>query len=166
MTIGIAARASRQFAAACPAEVAFDFLCDVAASARLFPLLADIQRAPSYDRGADLAWRSVLRPQGPPPFSLVPVYVCRYHLEPGARRLSWSPVEGAGNTRVSGRCQVDADGPSARLSFELSMETQLSAPALARRIAQAAVQVGFEGAVSTYVRRVQRHLERGRAAST
>ena len=161
MAAAVAARAARSVSLPCPADEAFAFVADVEASARLFPLLEAIGRAPSFDRGDARAWRTRLRPQGPGAFAVQPEYVSRYTAHPEERRLVWTPVPDEGNALVAGSCQVEDEGAGCRVLLSVEMETTLPAPRLAARAIERAVQLGFDAAVTIHVRRIAAHLSRG-----
>ena len=159
MPIPVVARSERALALRCPADVAFAFVSDIDATARLFPLLEEIGRASAYDEGAAQAWMTRLRPQGPGSFSVQPVYVSRYLVEPAERRLTWAPVPETGNARVSGSCVVEPDGSGCRVQLAVQMETEVPAPAFAAGAVRRAVQLGFDAAVAVHAGRIAAHLD-------
>ena len=129
---------------------AFALLSDVPAWGRLFPRVAAIEPLPEPD-----AFRWTMEPIGPPGVAVQTVYGCRYTVDAAARTVAWTPVDGVGNARFSGRVEAEAR-PDGGTDLHLALDAVLTvpAPAILRPLVAAAVALEFGRMMDTFAGRL------------
>ena len=145
----------REVRLAAPLGRAWALLRDVPAWGALFPRVASV--APLPDRGPDVfAWR--MEPMGPPGGRVAVAYACRYHADPEAHRLAWTPVAGVGNAAFAGACRLWADGDATAGTLRLDSTLQIPAPRFARPLVQATLPPEMGRMTDTFLRRLDAAL--------
>ena len=104
-------------------------ISDVPDSVAHFPGLADFSLA-----GEVYTWK--LEKAGMKKVSVQAVYAVRYSPDPEAHQISWAPVEGIGNTRVSGKWVLEGVGGGTRLTLHNDFAIKLDLPRVLRRFAE------------------------------
>ncbi len=94
-------------------------------------------------------------PIGPPGVAVAVVYACRYAFDAAAQTIAWSPVEGVGTGRFSGRVALEAR-PDGGTDAHLDLDAVLSipAPAFIRPLVVAAVTFEFGRMMDTFAARL------------
>lgn len=114
-------------------EQAFALVCSIPDSSAHFPGVESVT-----PEAGGWTWR--LEKAGVGSVSLQAVYGCRYVSDAAARTLTWSPLEGVGNTRVSGSWRI-APGPGGtRLEFRNRAVLSLPLPRLMRAMVAGFIQ--------------------------
>ncbi len=150
MSITIEIEIRRDFAIDGPYDKVFDLLADVPASASHFPKLEKLT-----DLG-DNTFRWEMDKVGVDKYSIQTSYACKYVSDKDAGTISWTPVEGEGNSRVSGRWKIKADGDNrTQLSFQTEAELTLPFPKLMKMAISPVIKHEFNGVVDQYVKNLQ-----------
>ncbi len=153
----IEVRTRRELRVDASPKATFSFLADVPTSARLYPKMKAL-----VDLGND-AYRWEMEPIGISGFSHQVVYACRYERDEPRGTLSWTPVEGEGNSEVSGSWRLAPDGTGTRLVFEAHGQLSVPVPFLLRPVAGPFVEREFESQIETYLGNITRALAGGAA---
>lgn len=115
-------------------QAVFDVLVDVPDSVSHFPDVESLLR-----EGPGNAWTWKLKKLGVGKVSLQTVYACRYENDPGTLSIWWSPLEGIGNARASGRWTIQAAGEGTEITLDNEFEMAFKLPKLMKKVAQGAV---------------------------
>lgn len=140
-----------------PMHLAYEF--DVKASApEAFALLADVPRSAShYPKLAHLvdlgkgAYRWEMEPVGSGPVQIQTIYASRYVGNKKKGTVTWTPVAGEGNARVSGSWTITQHPQFTRLQLDIQGEIDLPLPGLMKAIAAPIVESEFEGLTERYI---------------
>jgi len=135
-------------------DACYALVADVPDSAAHFPQLEEL-----VPEGGGYTWR--LEKVGAGKLSLQAIYGSRYDMDPEARRVAWSPIEGVGNARVSGAWTITPQGDGARLDFTNSFTLTVNLPRLLRRPAQALVERENSRLVDAYLANLKETLDGG-----
>ncbi len=132
-------------------DAAMALLADVPAWGRLFPRVDTIEPLPEPD-----AFLWTMEPIGPPGVAVQTVYGCQYTIDTEARTVAWTPIDGVGNARFSGRVEAEAraDGGT-DLHLALDSVLTIPAPALIRPLVVAAVSLEFGRMMNTFADRLE-----------
>ncbi len=133
-------------------DAAFAFLVDVPAWGALFPNVERIE--PPGGEPDAFVW--TMAPIGPPGVAVQVVYACRYAADAAAQTVAWSPVEGVGTGRFSGRVDLEAradGGTDAHLDLDAVLS--IPAPAFIRPLVVAAVTFEFGRMMDTFAGRLE-----------
>ena len=120
----------------------FKVLAEVPNSVSHFPDLVSLT-----PEGGGYTWR--MKKLGVGKVSLQAVYACRYSNDPQQLSVWWEPVEGVGNSRVSGRWTLAPAGSGTQVTLENQFAMTFKLPKLMKKVAQGAVVrrgPGFLGA--------------------
>jgi carbon monoxide dehydrogenase subunit G len=140
-----------------PVELGFEF--DVNASAdEVFDVLANVPDSashyPKVDRLTDIgdgAYRWEMAKIGVGSLTLQTVYASRYVSDKAKGTVRWTPVEGDGNTRVSGSWKITESKKSTRIKLQIQAELSLPVPALMKMVAAPLVESEFEKMTEQYI---------------
>lgn len=114
-------------------EQAFALVCSIPDSSAHFPGVESV----TPEAGG---WTWKLEKAGVGSISLQAVYGCRYTPDAAARTLAWAPVEGVGNTRVSGSWRIGLGPGGTRLEFKNRAVLSLPLPRLMRGMVEGFIQ--------------------------
>lgn len=117
-------RLTREFTVRASPETAHALLADVPRSAAHFP---GVRRLVSL---GDNCFRWEMEPVGVGELALQTVYASRYHDDPGALRISWTPLPDTGNAEVAGHWQLQVVPAGTRVHLELDTHFTLPVPHL------------------------------------
>ncbi len=150
MSITIEIEINRDFAIEGPFDKVFDLLADVPASASYFPKLDKLT-----DLG-DNSFRWEMEKVGIDKYNIQTSYACNYVSDKEAGTISWTPVEGEGNSRVSGRWKIRKEGENlTQLRFQTEAELTLPFPRLMKMAISPVIKHEFNGLVDQYVKNLQ-----------
>lgn len=153
MAIRITIEINRAFDVRTDFESVFSLLADVPASASFFPKLDTLEPL------GDSAYRWEMEKIGIDKYTIQTIYGCRYHTDREAGQIIWQPVEGEGNSRVSGRWHITpTGGDSTHLAFQTQAELNLPLPGLLKLAVSPVVKHEFNALVDKYIRNLQRHF--------
>lgn len=138
-------------------DLGFEF--DVKASAKeVFGVLANVPDSashyPKVEKLTDLgggAYRWEMEPIGVGTLHLQTVYASRYVSNPAQKTVTWSPVEGEGNARVSGSWTITAGKKSTKVVLQVEAELALPLPALMKVVVAPVVEAEFEQLTEQYI---------------
>lgn len=155
--ITAATTVERSFRLAASPDAAWALLEDVPRWGRLFPHVEAIE---PYPAGGPDAYRWTLEPLGPPGGRVRTVYACRYRRQPGARTLSWTPIDGVGTARFEGEARLTPDGDGTAGTLRLGAALQIPAPRFVRAIVEPAVAVEMARMTDTFLGRLDPEIAR------
>lgn len=135
-------------------EDTYALLADVPSSVAHFPEIESLVE----ERGA-WVWR--LRKLGAGPLTFQVHYAARYAFDPVARVVRWDPVDGVGNTRVSGRWTVTPSGSGARFSMDTTFTLSLPFPRPLKGAVEAILQHENERILGIYLNNLATTLNGG-----
>lgn len=151
MAIDVHVDWSRRFAVRAGASDVFRLLSDVPRSAAHFPRVASLTAL-----GPD-TYQWQMQRVGTPQLGIQTTYACKYTSDALRRHIEWTPVEGIGNARLSGRWTIaDLDGASTRV--ELAIAGRLSVPlsGLLKGVVAPMVEAEFKSLLDQYIANLTR----------
>jgi carbon monoxide dehydrogenase subunit G len=141
-----------EFGVKAPYQSVFDLLSDVPKSASHFPKL---------DRLVDLGdgvYRWEMAKIGIAKFTLQTIYASKYVANPAKGTVVWTPVEGEGNSLVSGSWKIVDKKKSTHLTLHIQGEVTMPLPSMVKMIVVPAVQAEFEKLVEHYIANLTKTL--------
>lgn len=148
MTIHVSINLGYEFAVKASAQTVFDLLSDVPASASHFPRVHKL-----VDLGSGV-YRWEMEDMGLGPVSLQTVYASRYVADRSLGRVTWTPVDGEGNARVSGNWVVAPKKASTLITLRIVSDMILPLPSLMKGVVTPVVESEFEKLVEQYIDRL------------
>jgi len=142
----------REFRVKADPKQAYALLADVPGSASHYPKVKALR-----DLG-DGAYRWEMQEIGLSGFSHQVVYACRYEEDEAGGTVRWTPVNGEGNSEISGSWRLEPEGGGTRLTLEVRGDLSVPVPWLLRSIAGPFVEREFKQQIDTYVRNLTRAL--------
>lgn len=133
-------------------EEVWAVIADVPLSASHFP---DVDRLVPLGDGV---YRWELKSVGLGGMRLQTVYATRYVADAAAGTVTWTAVEGIGNTRVSGQWRMAPQGTGTRLDLRNVSSFHLPLPGPLRRVISPAAEAVHRAAVGTYVDNLARRF--------
>ena len=109
-------------------ETVFEILSDIPDSVAHFPGLEEL--TPAGD-----GYRWVLEKHGPSKYAVKMEYAVRYETDADALTVTWSPIEGIGNSRVEGQWTIRRRGDRTVASIRNDLSIFLKIPRIVRRLA-------------------------------
>jgi len=134
------------------AQDAFALLSDVPRSASHYPKLAHLE-----DLGKN-SYRWEMEPVGSGPVHVQTVYAAKYVASKSKGTVTWTPVAGEGNARVSGSWTITAHAGFTRLVLAIDGSVDLPLPALMKAVAEPIVEFEFESLTEQYLDRIAQSL--------
>jgi carbon monoxide dehydrogenase subunit G len=152
MATTVQVKARRELRVKADPKRAFALLSDVRTSAGHYPKVKNL-----VDLGNG-AFRWEMQEIGMSAFSHQVVYACRYESDEAGGTITWTPVEGEGNSEVSGSWRLAPEGDGTRLTFEGRGDLSIPVPWLLRSVAGPFVEKEFNQQIDTYLRNIIRAL--------
>lgn len=134
------------------AQDAFALLSDVPRSASHYPKLAHLE-----DLGKN-SYRWEMEPVGSGPVHVQTVYAAKYVASKTKGTVTWTPVAGEGNARVSGSWTITPHTGFTRLVLTIDGSVDLPLPALMKAVAEPIVEFEFESLTEQYLDRIAQSL--------
>ena len=138
-------------------ELGYEFTVHAAAS-EVFAVLADVPTSASFYLGVDQlvdlggnAYRWEMEKIGLPHLTLQTVYASRYTSNKAKGTVSWTPVPGEGNARVSGSWKITTAKPGTHVVLAVQAELDLPLPAMMKPVLHPLVQAEFERLTERYI---------------
>jgi len=147
--------ANKRFHTSAPVAEVFAVLSDVPRSVGHYPDVETLQRL------EDGVYRWDLQELGAAGISHRIFYACRYVLDAEAGTVSWTPVEGVGNGRISGRWQLTADAAGTWIDFHNTGTLSVPIPRLLKSVGVPYVQAAFSAQIETYLANLVQTFEGG-----
>jgi carbon monoxide dehydrogenase subunit G len=144
--------ARREFRVSADPRRAFALLADVPNSASHYPKVKNL-----VDLGNG-AYRWEMQEVGVSGFSHQVVYACRYQGDETQGTVTWTPIEGEGNSKIAGSWKIAADGDGARLGFETTGDLSVPVPWLLRSVVGPFIEREFNQQIDTYVENLTKAL--------
>ena len=132
----------------------YAILADVPDSVAHFPRVASL-----VPENGGYTW--TLETLGVGKFTIRTSYGCKYHVEAKTHSVSWEPIAGVGNTRVSGHWTIQPSGSATHLSIDNTAELTLDIPRLFSGMAHKIVQRENNQRLEEYLQNLRRTLEGG-----
>ena len=152
MSLSISLDLAYEFAVKAPYKTVFDLLSDVPASASHFPQIETLT-----DLGQQ-RFRWQMQKVGNDQISLQTVYASAYTSNRRKGTITWVPVDGVGNARVSGSWAVSNRKTHTHLVLHISGTVDTPLPALMKVVVVPLVQAEFEQLVETYIDNLIEHF--------
>lgn len=126
--------------------------------ADVFNVLADVPTSASFYPGVDQlvdlggnAYRWEMEKIGLPHLTLQTVYASRYTSNKAKGIVSWTPVQGEGNARVTGSWKISAAKPGTHVVLAVQAELDLPLPAMMKPVLHPLVEAEFERLTERYI---------------
>jgi carbon monoxide dehydrogenase subunit G len=149
MTVKISIDLNRKFIVAADIDTIFSLLSDVPASAAHFPKVHALTALP------DNSFRWEMEKIGLGAHSIQTSYACQYVSDSEAKTIVWTPIQGEGNSVVSGRWELSKVATGTNISFATKAELTLPLPRLLKLAISPLVKFEFSGMVDTYLRKLK-----------
>jgi carbon monoxide dehydrogenase subunit G len=152
MTVKVTIDLKRKFAVVADIDSVFALLSNVAVSASHFPkvkLLTDL---------GENKFRWEMEKVGLGSHAIQTTYACQYVSDDAGKSVVWSPVEGEGNSLVSGKWQLTENGQGTDVCFETNAVLTLPLPGLLKLMIGPLVKHEFTSMVDTYIGKLKRVL--------
>ena len=134
-------------------DLVFDVVSDVPRSVSHYPDVASLD-----DLGGG-AYRWVLREMGAAGIRHQVSYGCRYVSDRAAGVVTWTPADGVGNGRITGRWHLTADADGTRIDFSNTGTLSLPIPRMLRSVGVAFVRSTFNAQIETYLANLMQTFE-------
>ena len=138
-------------------ELGYEFTVK-ASVADVFGVLADVPTSASFYPGVDQlvdlggnAYRWEMEKIGLPHLTLQTVYASRYTSNKAKGIVSWTPVQGEGNARVTGSWKISAAKPGTHVVLAVQAELDLPLPAMMKPVLHPLVEAEFERLTERYI---------------
>ncbi|MFO1263256.1 MAG: SRPBCC family protein [Rhodoferax sp.] len=138
-------------------ELGYEFTVK-ASVADVFGVLADVPTSASFYPGVDQlvdlggnAYRWEMEKIGLPHLTLQTIYASRYTSNKAKGTVSWTPVPGEGNARVSGSWKITTAKPGTHVVLAVQAELDLPLPAMMKPVLHPLVQAEFERLTERYI---------------
>lgn len=154
MTVEVSLAVERSAPITATPEQAFALLCSIPDSAAHFQGLEAL-----VPEQGGFTWR--LQKTGVGNLSLQAIYGCRYTPDPATRTLHWVPLEGVGNTRVTGSWRVVTGPDGTRIHISNRMVLTLPVPRLMRGLVEPFVTRESARLIERYVENLGKTLSGG-----
>lgn len=128
-----------------PLATVFEVLSDVPRSVSHYP---DVESLDDLGGGA---YRWTMREGGAAGIRHQVSYACHYVSDRASGEISWTPVEGVGNGRITGRWRLSADATGTWVDFENTGTLAMPIPRLLRAMGVSFVQSTFSAQIETYL---------------
>ena len=126
--------------------------------ADVFNVLADVPTSASFYPGVDQlvdlggnTYRWEMEKIGLPHLTLQTVYASRYTSNKAKGIVSWTPVQGEGNARVTGSWKISAAKPGTHVVLAVQAELDLPLPAMMKPVLHPLVEAEFERLTERYI---------------
>jgi carbon monoxide dehydrogenase subunit G len=150
VAISIPVEINRTFGVKADFDKVFDTLANVPESVGNFPKVD--QLVPLGNN----AFRWEMHKIGVDKHALQTVYACIYHMDRDNGVITWEPVEGVGNSRVSGSWHVKREGNQTQLKFSTKARVELPLPSLLKLAISPVVKHEFAGLIDTYIENLKK----------
>jgi carbon monoxide dehydrogenase subunit G len=140
-----------------PFDLQYEF--DVRAGAdEVFAVLADVPLSASHFPKVHAlvplgrnAFRWELERVGTQKIGIQTVYASKYVSDPKKHSVTWTPVEGEGNARVSGRWSITPKKGATHVVLDISGQVNVPLPALTRLVVEPIVRNENEKLIEQYI---------------
>jgi len=143
----------KRFHTAAPIDTVFGVLSDVPRSVSHYP---DVQALVDLGGGS---YRWELRELGAAGIRHQVSYGCHYVSDAEAGTVVWTPLDGVGNGRISGRWRLTADEAGTWVDFHNTGTLTIPIPRLMRSVGVPFVQSAFGKQIETYLANLNRTFE-------
>ncbi len=145
MSMTVALNLGYEFDVKATAQEVYAVLADVPTSAGFYP---HVEKLVDLGKGV---YRWDMEKIGVGQISLQTVYASKYVGNKTKGTVVWSPVEGIGNAKVSGRWTIKAGKRSTHIVLTIEAELSMALPALMKAVVEPAVHAEFEKMTEQYI---------------
>lgn len=134
-----------EFDVKAPFKEVFAVLADVPTSASHFPKVDKLVEL------GDGMYRWEMEKIGLPQINLQTIYASKYVCNKAKGSVSWTPIQGVGNARVSGNWKVVDKKKFTHIELQIHGQLHVPLPSLMKVVIAPAVEVEFEKLVEHYI---------------